>query len=67
MVRLGDLLVFTGSGRRHESWGWLRHLVRDNSLSWGVVRDYNDLLSDDDKHGSTDRSPWLLKGFRKAT
>lgn len=44
----------------------LRNLARDNSLLWCVVGDYNKLLSNDDKWGSADEAPWLLKGFREA-
>lgn len=64
--RLIGFYGYPDSSRRRDSWDLLRNLARDNSLPWCIVGDYNDLFSNDDKRGSADRAPWLLRGFRDA-
>jgi len=54
------------SGRRKESWNFLRNLARVSSLPWCIIRDYNDILSDAEKKGRSERALWLIRGFRQA-
>lgn len=37
-----------------------------SSLPWCVIGDYNDILSDEEKKGRSERAPWLIRGFRQA-
>lgn len=42
---------FMVRNRRKDSWDLLRTLAVDNSLPWCIMRDFNDILSIDDKKG----------------
>jgi hypothetical protein len=53
------------ASRRKESWNFLRNLARVSSLPWCVIGDYNDILSDEEKKGRSERAPWLIRGFRQ--
>lgn len=44
----------------------LRTLSRDNDLTWCIVGDFNDILSNDDKRGRAEHPPWLIRGFQEA-
>jgi len=63
--RLTGFYGMPESGRRKESWNFLRNLARVSSLPWCVIRDYNDILSDAEKKGRSERAPWLICGFRQ--
>lgn len=54
------------SGRRRDFWDLLRNLARDNDLSWCVMGDFNDILSNNDISGKQERSPWLIRCFQEA-
>jgi hypothetical protein len=64
--RLTGFYGFPGSGRRRDSWNFLRNLSRASTLPWCVIGDFNDILSDSEKKGRTVRSSWLINGFRSA-
>ncbi|WJX95852.1 hypothetical protein P8452_77121 [Trifolium repens] len=64
--RLTGFYGFPGSGRRRDSWKFLRHLSQVSSLPWCIIGDFNDILSAIEKKGRAKRSPWLINGFRSA-
>jgi len=56
---------FMVRNRRKDSWDLLRTLAVDNSLPWCIMRDFNDILSIDDKKGCV-WSPFLaLEGLSR--
>ncbi|XP_045822393.1 uncharacterized protein LOC123915300 [Trifolium pratense] len=64
--RLTGIYGFPGSGRRRDSWNFLKQLSQISSLPWCVFGDFNDILSSSEKKGRNDRAPWLINGFRSA-
>ncbi|PNX81081.1 hypothetical protein L195_g037096, partial [Trifolium pratense] len=64
--RLTGIYGFPGSGRRRDSWNFLKQLSQISSLPWCVLGDFNDILSSSEKKGRNDRAPWLINGFRSA-
>ncbi|CAJ2660552.1 unnamed protein product [Trifolium pratense] len=64
--RLTGIYGFPGSGRRRDSWNFLKQLSQISSLPWCVLGDFNDILSPSEKKGRNDRAPWLINGFRSA-
>ncbi|CAJ2628079.1 unnamed protein product [Trifolium pratense] len=57
---------FPGSGRRRDSWNFLRQLSQSSNLPWCILGDFNDILLPSEKKGRNDRAPWLINGFRSA-
>jgi hypothetical protein len=64
--RLTGFYGFPGSGRRRESWNFLRQLAQASNLPWCVLGDFNDILSPSEKKGRNERAPHLINGFRSA-
>lgn len=62
--RLTGYYGFPERHLRQSSWNLLRHLASVDSLPWVCIGDYNDLLSEEDKKGSTEHPQWLYRGFR---
>ena len=52
--------------RKHESWNYLRHLHSRASLSWVCVRDYNEILTSNEKQGGILKAGRLMEDFRCA-
>jgi len=57
---------FPKNERRRASWDLLRTLAQDNTLPWGIMGDFNDLLSNDEKRSRVVHPPWRIRGFREA-
>ncbi|KAL8465963.1 hypothetical protein ACS0TY_035172 [Phlomoides rotata] len=57
---------FPDRSLRHLSWNLLRQLASINNLPWVCIRDFNDLLSADDKKGHVDHPQWLFRGSQDA-
>ncbi|KEH38704.1 endonuclease/exonuclease/phosphatase family protein [Medicago truncatula] len=57
---------FPESGRRRDSWNFLRSLSNDISLPWCILGDFNDILDVEEKRGGSVRARWLINGFRHA-
>jgi hypothetical protein len=64
--RLTGFYGFPGSGRRRDSWNFLRQLSQSSNLPWCILGDFNDILLPSEKKGRNDRAPWLINGFRSA-
>lgn len=47
--RLAGYYGYPQRNKRHLSWSLLRHLARENTLTWLCIDDYNDLLSPNEK------------------
>ena len=65
--RLTGFYGYPERNRRKESWGMLYSLSQSSPLSWCCIRDYNDLLSQNEKVGKCGHPGWLLSGFWEAT
>jgi len=66
---IGDQLVimaFPERARRRDAWDLLRELRDMSSLPWCIIRDFNDLLSQQDKDGIHPHPNWLCTGFCEA-
>jgi endonuclease/exonuclease/phosphatase family metal-dependent hydrolase len=50
-------------GRRRQAWDLLRELRDMSDLPWCIVGDFNDLLAQEDKHGTHPHPNWLCTGF----
>lgn len=57
---------FPKQSRRRDSWNLLHHLSFVSLSLWCIIRDFNDILNADNKHGRVDHPIWLLCGFCKA-
>jgi exonuclease III len=57
---------YPNGDRRRASWDLLRTLSHQSSLPWCIFGDFNDIMDDTEKRGSTSRSRWLINGFRQA-
>jgi len=44
---------------------FFRDLAGASCLPWCAFRDFNDILSSDEKKGRSERSSWLIPGFRQ--
>jgi hypothetical protein len=53
-------------GRRRDSWNFIRQLAGSTNLPWCIFGDFNDILHAQEKKGRTERSNWLIRGFRQA-
>ncbi|PNX77146.1 endonuclease/exonuclease/phosphatase family protein, partial [Trifolium pratense] len=56
--RLTGFYGFPGSGRRRDSWNFLRHLSRLSPQPWCIFGTR--------EKGRDERAPWLINGFRSA-
>lgn len=61
--RVTSLYGFSERGRRHLSWGLLRHLANSDDRPWVVIGDFNDLLNPEDKGGRVAHPQRLFRGF----
>jgi hypothetical protein len=52
--------------RRRAAWDLLRELGNMSSITWCIIGDFNDLLSQADKKGIHPHPNWLCVGFRQA-
>ncbi|XP_058741383.1 uncharacterized protein LOC131613755 [Vicia villosa] len=50
--------------RRRQAWDMLREISSMSSLPWCIIGDFNDMLSQQDKHGIHPHPNWLCNGFR---
>ncbi|MCH80906.1 replication protein A 70 kDa dna-binding subunit, partial [Trifolium medium] len=66
MWRLTCFYGYPGGSRRRESWNFIRSLSRNSLLSWCIIGDFNDILSENEKKGRAERANWLINGFRQA-
>lgn len=64
--RLTGFYGYPERHRRKDSWEMLRNLATLSNLPWCIIRDFDDLLSVEDKCGRVEHPPWLLSGFREA-
>lgn len=51
---------------RRSSWDLLRRLNQHSRLSWCVIGDMNNIISQEDKRGGRRYPEWLIQGFRRA-
>ncbi|KAK1373387.1 hypothetical protein POM88_029580 [Heracleum sosnowskyi] len=49
--------------QRKKTWDLLRYLTRDSNLSWCVIGDMNNIVSQQDKRGVAQYLRWLIDGF----
>lgn len=64
--RLTGFYGYPESSRRKSFWNLIRQLSTLSNLLWGIIGDFNDILSASEKIGKTDRAHWLIQGFRDA-
>ena len=57
---------YPNGGRRRASWDFLRQLSQQSSRHWCIFGDFNDIMDASEKRGKTNRSNWLINGFRQA-
>jgi len=56
---------FPESGRRRDSWNFLRSLSNNISLPWCILGYFNDILDVKEKRRGSVRARWLINGFRQ--
>lgn len=49
--------------RKHESWGYLRHLHSSSMLPWLCIGDFNEILTSDEKQGRIPRPIQQMEEF----
>lgn len=48
--------------KRRKTWDLLRNLARDSNLPWCLIRDMNNIVSQNDKKGGAPYPSWLIDG-----
>lgn len=64
--RLTGLYGEPDRSQRRKTWDLLRHLARDLNLSWCVIGDLNNVISQNDKRGGASYPRWLIEDFNEA-
>lgn len=64
--RLTGFYGFPETARRRAFWALLRDLAARSSNPWCIIRDFNDLLSSEDKRGRLDHASWRIGRFQAA-
>lgn len=64
--RLSGFYGNPASDKRKESWNLLRLLSPEYSVAWLCMRDFNEILSNEEKFGSVTRSFSQMESFRSA-
>ena len=54
---------FPERNRRKESWKLLNWLKSRSNMPWCLVGDFNDLLTQSEKHGRVRHPNYLIQGF----
>lgn len=63
--RLTGIYGEPNRAQRRNTWDLLRNLARDSNLPWCVIRDLNNVVSQDDKKGAAPFPRWLIEGFNQ--
>lgn len=65
MFRLTGIYGEPDMRKRKETWELIRLLATGNSLTWVLIDDMNNVLSQEDKRGGRPYPQWLIQGFRE--
>ncbi|XP_058732883.1 uncharacterized protein LOC131604464 [Vicia villosa] len=63
--RLSCYYGFPERSRRRQAWDMIRDLRNMSSILWGIIGDFNDLLSQNDKQDLHPHPEWLCAGFQQ--
>lgn len=63
--QLSFYFSFPDCSRRKISWDMLTDLRNISYMPWCIIRDFNDLLSQDDKHSIHPHPNWLCSRFHQ--
>ncbi|XP_074328097.1 uncharacterized protein LOC141666010 [Apium graveolens] len=58
---------FPERSKRSEAWRMLKQLAIDFVLPWCIIRDFNDMMTEDEKKGGRCHPRALLNGFSETT